>query len=71
MSNSGVLLQPLADLALGTFLSGGVDSSTIVALMQHQVRRLVKPFPLMFVEPGFDELPHSIAVAQHLSASHV
>jgi asparagine synthase (glutamine-hydrolysing) len=65
-----VKLQSLADVPLGAFLSGGVDSSTIVALMQQQVTSPIKTFTVGFEESGFDESPYALSVAKYLGTDH-
>ena len=62
--------QMLADVPLGAFLSGGVDSSTIVALMQSQSSTPVRTFTMGFEDPDFDESPDAAAVARHLGTQH-
>lgn len=62
--------QMIADVPLGAFLSGGVDSSTVVALMAATRSEGVRTFSIGFPDLGFDESPYAAAIARHLGTQH-
>ena len=69
--SNAVAARMVADVPVGAFLSGGIDSSTIVALMQRHTSNRVRTFTIGFADTAYDESPEAAAVAAYLGTDHV
>lgn len=68
--NNAVKKQLISDVPIGAFLSGGIDSSTVVALMQQNASRPIKTFTVKFEDSAYDESPIAWEVAKYLGTEH-
>ena len=70
LARDAVRIRLVADVPLGVFLSGGVDSSLVTALMQAESSSPVRSFSIGFADAAYDEAPFAAAIAKHLGTNH-
>ena len=70
MLRDAVRLRTVSDVPLGVLLSGGIDSSTVLALLQQESARTIRSFSIGFPDSGLDEAPAARKIAAHIGSDH-